>query len=117
MADEAIRRGDLFWVDWSPGRSSDQLGTRPALVIQNDGGNADAHYPNTVAVTRSTKGHSIPSHVEIGPSVGNGSRETSFVKCEQVQTVSKQRLSGTNRRLEGSDLVLVAAALRVTLVL
>ena len=31
-----IKRGEIYWVDWNPGRGSEQSGLRPALVIQND---------------------------------------------------------------------------------
>ena len=34
------RRGEIWDVNWSPGRGAEQQGTRPALVIQNDRGNA-----------------------------------------------------------------------------
>ena len=33
------RRGEIYWVDWDPGRGSEQTGRRPALIIQNDSGN------------------------------------------------------------------------------
>ena len=33
------RRGELYWIDWSPGRGTEIIGTRPALIIQNDIGN------------------------------------------------------------------------------
>jgi mRNA interferase MazF len=115
--DEPIQRGDLYWVDWSPGRGSEQIGTRPALVVQNDAANANTRYPNTVVVTISTKGHPVPSHVEIQPSVLNGLREPSFLKCEQLLTVSKQRLSSKIGCIAEIDLDRVATALRITLAL
>jgi mRNA interferase MazF len=31
-----IRKGSVYWVDVSPGKGSEQLGMRPALVIQSD---------------------------------------------------------------------------------
>ena len=34
-----IERGELYWVDWNPGRGSEQTGIRPTLIIQNDIGN------------------------------------------------------------------------------
>ncbi len=34
-----IKRGEIYWVDWSPGRGSEQSGVRPALVVLNDIGN------------------------------------------------------------------------------
>jgi len=41
-----IRRGEIYWVDWNPGRGSEQAGRRPVLIIQNDIGNK--HSPTTI---------------------------------------------------------------------
>ncbi|MGZ3625202.1 MAG: type II toxin-antitoxin system PemK/MazF family toxin, partial [Ktedonobacteraceae bacterium] len=41
------RRGEIWDVNWSPGRGAEQKGTRPALIIQNDRGNTSSSYPLT----------------------------------------------------------------------
>ena len=79
-------------MDWSPGRGSEQAGMRPALIIQTDAANRNPRYPNTIVLTVSTKGKAVPFHVPVNPSEGNGLQEKSFVKCEQILTVSKERL-------------------------
>ena len=56
MSHPAIRRGQIWLVDWSPGRGSEQLGKRPALIIQTDAANTNPRYPNTIVLTLSTKG-------------------------------------------------------------
>ncbi len=81
-------------VDFNPARGSEQAGVRPALVIQNDAGNASTRYPNTIVLAMSTKGKPVPFHVRLEPTKGNGLRETGFVKCEQVLTIAKARLRG-----------------------
>jgi mRNA interferase MazF len=88
------RRGEIWYVDFSPARGSEQAGKRPALVIQNDAGNTNPRYPNTIVLAMSTKGKQVPFHVRIDPARSNGLRETTFVKCEQILTVSKARLTG-----------------------
>ena len=45
------RRGDMWLVDFNPGRGSEQKGARPALVIQNDTGNIYAATTIVAAVT------------------------------------------------------------------
>src|SRR5579859_2704208 len=94
MSDETVlpRRGQLCWVDWNPARGSEQAGRRPALIVQNDPFNRNERYPNTVVVAISTSGRSIPTHVGLESSEENGLRERSYVKCEQVVTISKDRL-------------------------
>ena len=89
-----LTRGEIWLIDWSPGRGSEQLGRRPALVIQNDQGNHARAYPNTIVAAISTKGKPFRFHVPIKKSRQNGLKEDSFVKCEQLQTVSKERLIG-----------------------
>ncbi len=90
----APRRGEIWYVDFDPARGSEQGGKRPALVIQNDAGNASERYPNTIVLAMTTKGKEIPFHVLIPLGPGTGLRETSWVKCEQILTISKVRLVG-----------------------
>jgi mRNA interferase MazF len=88
------RRGEIWYVDFNPARGSEQAGKRPALVIQNGAGNASGRYPNTIVLAMSTRGKRVPFHVRIDPAKSNGLRETTFVKCEQILTIAKARLSG-----------------------
>jgi mRNA interferase MazF len=110
-----VRRGDIWLVDWSPGRGSEQSGIRPAVVIQTDAANLNPRYSNTIVVTVSTKGKRVPFHVLIEPSESSGLREKSFVKCEQVLTVSKERLGRRLGRLDENILTSVAVAIRKVL--
>lgn len=47
-----IRRGEIYWVDFSPGRGGEQSGMRPALIIQNDTGNKFS--PTTIVAACTT---------------------------------------------------------------
>lgn len=107
-----LRRGDLFWIDWSPGRGSEQLGRRPGLIVQTDAANRNENYPNTIVAAVSRSGRDVPSHVRVEPTPENGLRETSFVKCEQLQTISKERLADPIGRLTESEMHQVSVALR-----
>lgn len=62
-----VHRGDIWVVDWSPRRGSEQAGMRTALIIQTDAANRNPHYPNTVVLTISTKGKEVPFHVSVNP--------------------------------------------------
>jgi mRNA interferase MazF len=111
------QRGQIWIVDWSPGRGSEQLGKRPALVIQTDAANTNPRYPNTIVLTISTKGLPVTSHVAVRPSASNGLREVSYVKSEQVMTISKERLERLLGSLEPNNLEREAIALKQVLVL
>lgn len=88
-----MRREQIWLVDWSPGRGSEQLGRRPALVIQTVAANSNPRYPNTIVLTLSTKGLNVATHVCIEQDRSNGLKERSWVKCEQILTISKDRLT------------------------
>jgi len=88
-------RGEIWLIDFSPGRGSEQAGRRPALVVQNDAGNQSHRYPNTIVLAMTTRGKPIPFHVRIEPTEANGLDAISWVKCEQILTLSKSRLLGS----------------------
>ncbi|HOV79680.1 MAG TPA: type II toxin-antitoxin system PemK/MazF family toxin [Bacillota bacterium] len=85
-----IKRGEIYLIDWSPGRGSEQAGLRPALVLQNDIGNK--YSPTTiVAAVTTSSGKTYPFQVRIEPEECGLSRP-SKVLLEQILTVSKERL-------------------------
>ena len=115
MKPAEIRRGQIWLVDWSPGRGSEQLGTRPALIIQTDAANSNPRYPNTIVLTLSTKGLSVATHVPIEPDTINGLREKSWVKCEQVLTISKERLRQKWGHLSPVAMTKIEAAVKLAM--
>ena len=117
MTNSDIRRGQVWLVDWSPGRGSNQLGRRPALIIQTNAANTNPRYPNTIVLTVSTKGLVVATHVEIAPDARNGLRHTSWVKCEQNLTVPNDRLITLWGTLSAGDLDRVEIAVKTALAL
>ncbi len=107
-----ISRGDIWWVEWSPGRGSEQAGRRPALVVQTDTVNRSVRYNNVIVLAMTTQEHGVPTHVRIDPSPGNGLRAASFIMCEQVMTISKQRLEGRLGRASAADMQRTEVGLR-----
>src|SRR6266508_5211098 len=92
MTSLVISRGEIWWMDWSPSRGSEQAGHRPALVIQNNVGNANA--ATTIVAALTTRGRrGIPVLVPL-PRSGSGLPQDSFVNLSQIQTVDKARLLG-----------------------
>lgn len=96
-------RGEVWWVGLSPARGRGQGGRRPGLVVSVDEfnqGPADL----VVLVPLTTKRKGVPFHVEISPPEGGVDR-LSYVKCEDLRTVSKARLA---ERLGSVDVATVA---------
>ena len=109
------RRGEIWDVNWSPGRGAEQQGTRPALVIQNDRGNASASYPLTIVASMSRTERELPLHVRITPTSENGLTDSTDVKCEQVMTIEKSRLLRKRGSINNDELARVDHALRLSL--
>jgi mRNA interferase MazF len=85
-------RGEIWLIDWNPSRGSEQSGFRPSVVIQSDKGNCNPKFPNTVVVCISKSGKEIPFHIKLIPDNINKLTEISYIKGEQIMTISKERL-------------------------
>jgi mRNA interferase MazF len=109
------RRGEIWDVNWSPGRGAEQQGTRPALIIQNDRGNTSFSYPLTIVASMSRTERELPLHVRISPSPENGLTDYTDVKCEQVMTIEKSRLIRRRGAITPEEMLRVDQALRLSL--
>src|SRR5713226_2618647 len=109
------RRGEIWDVNWSPGRGAEQKGIRPALIIQNDRGNASLSYPLTIVASMSRTERELPLHVRITPSEENGLTDATDVKCEQLMTIEKSRLIRRRCSINSEELSRVDIALKLRL--
>ena len=82
-----------------PVMGSEQGGTRPVLIIQNDRGNRYAPTVIVVPLTTSTGKPPLPTHVRLRAGQG-GLTHSSTVLCEQVRTLEKTRLIRFMGRLD-----------------
>lgn len=109
------RRGEIWDVNWSPGRGAEQQGTRPALIVQNDRGNTSHTYPLTIVASMSRTERELPLHVRIAPTEENGLTDYTDVKCEQLMTIEKSRLLRRRGAISSEELSRVDIALRLSL--
>ena len=109
------QRGEIWFIDWSPSRGSEQSGIRPSLILQTEKGNLNDNYPNTIVLTVSTKGKQIPFHVKLKPNQKNGLSDTSYVKCEQILTISKDRLTKKIGRVSEKELKEIEKSVKLVL--
>lgn len=104
-------RGDVWLVDFNPTRGHEQSGQRPCLVISVNAFNyGPAELIIGIPITTKRKG--IISHVEIAPSEG-GLRQPSFIKCEDVRSLSKDRFTKYLGPVSKSTLRKVEDSLRI----
>lgn len=108
-----LSRGEIWLVDLNPVCGHEQAGRRPALVVSVDGFN---HGPAglVIVIPITTKDKGIPLHVGVFPPEG-GLNEQSFIKCEDVRSVAKERLVRCLGRVEEGTLAEVEDRLRILL--
>ena len=96
-------RGDIYYADMEPHIGSEQGGTRPVVVLQNDVGNRYAPTLIVATVTsRTEKKKYQPTHVLI---VHNTAFEKpSVVQLEQIFTIDKSRVQRFLGRLTQDEM-------------
>lgn len=111
MAEPA--RGEIWLVDLNPVRGHEQAGRRPGLVVSVDAFNrSPAELVVILPLTSWAKG--IPFHLEVRPPEG-GLQRPSYIKCEDIRPVSKERLSKHLGKVSRSTLEAVEDRLRILL--
>jgi len=89
MQGDEPKRGDIWLVNFNPGRGSEQRGIRPAVIIQNDVGNRYASTTIVAAITTTIKPY--PVTVKLGKGEG-GLNRASMINLAQILTIDKSRL-------------------------
>jgi mRNA interferase MazF len=107
------KRGEVWWVVLDPTRGREQAGRRPALVLSADVLNTSAAgIVSILPITSRDRG--IRSHVAMQPPEG-GLAVPSWVLCEQVRTISRERLLGRIGAVTPRTLDAVSDRVRVLL--
>lgn len=113
-----MRRGELRLVDLDPARGSEADKRRPAIVVSNDHANATAAALGrgvvTVVPITSNVTRVFPFQVRL-PAEMTGLQVDSKAQCEQVRSVSVERLGPILGRLPASIVGDVDDALRLHL--
>jgi mRNA interferase MazF len=108
-------RGEIWQVELDPVRGHEQGGRRPCLAVSADIFN---HGPAAMVIVLpiTRRDRRIPSQVSVLPPEG-GLADRSFIKCEDVRAVSKERIRQRLGMLSLGTLALVEDRLRILLVL
>lgn len=103
-----VKQGEIWWVSPTPKIGSEQRGTRPGLVVQNDF--ANGYLKTTIVALISSSGErNIPEIVRLGPA--DGLKEGSGADFSQLWTIDKERLFKKIGRIESIKWTLVEKAL------
>jgi len=84
------RRGEIWLVDFGNPVGREQSGRRPAVVVSADALN-DGPAGVVMVVPCTTTHRSLPSHIELDPQ-DSGLDAVSYAKCEDLKSVSEQRM-------------------------
>jgi mRNA interferase MazF len=109
-----IKRGDVLLVDLNPVVGSEQGGSRPVLVIQNDIGNKYSPTIIVAAITACVSKTGMPTHVLINQEIAGLTRD-SLVLTEQIRTIDKKRVIQKIGTLPADLMQLVDKALFISL--
>jgi mRNA interferase MazF len=106
-------RGEIWNGDLDPTRGREQAGKRPLLVVSTDGFNhGPAELVVVLPITSKDKG--IPWHFPIKAGEG-GLVRNSFVMCEAIRCVARERLVKRLGHVSPSTLNQVELRLRMLL--
>ena len=112
--DWIYKRGDVYWADLNPFFGSEQGGTRPVLVLQNDAGNFFS--PTLIVAPMSSqvdKRTDLPTHIVLEQV--RGLDGPSLIMLEQLKTIDKRRVRSYAGKLTKEQMAEVEAALTGTL--
>jgi mRNA interferase MazF len=101
-----VLRGDIFFANLGDTFGSEQSGTRPVLIIQNNIGNRWSPTVIVACVTSKTGKTEIPTHVRLGENL---------ILCEQIRTIDKDRLMNKVTTVSPMEMERVSRSLRISL--
>ena len=109
-----FQRGDIYFIRLGSGTGSEQSGTRPAVILQNDVGNAYSPTLIVAALTSKTdKKVTQATHCQ----VEEDGLKPSIVQAEQIFTIDKSRVLKFVGHLSPENMRRVDDAVKISLAL
>ncbi len=86
-----VRRGEVWLADLNPTRGSEQAGTRPVIIFQNNSINRFTSTFLTIPLTTNLRRASLPTCVLVRQGEGGLSKD-SVALCHQLRVLDGARL-------------------------
>ena len=110
-----IRKGSIYWIDFSPAKGSEPMGKRPGLVIQSNLLNdSRLNTVVVVAITSTLKFGELPGNVVLNKGEANLPKR-SVVNVTQIKTVDKRGLKEKIGSLSEARLAEVYEGIRLVM--
>jgi len=112
-----MRRGEVFWAELRPRSGSEQMGSRPVIIVSHDGFNQTPTWrsvivvPLTMSEAQARRG---PTAVPLAPGTG-GLKKGGVALCHQVTTLDRAKLTDRIGVLSATALARVEEGLRTAL--
>ena len=106
---QTFYRGDIYYIEPYQTEGSEQRAGRPAIIVSNDMNNNYSNVVEVVYLTTQPKSY-LPTHVKIR----SASRESTAL-CEQITSVSKERVADYFGEVMPEELKAINEALAVSL--
>lgn len=115
-----MRRGEIRVIDLDPTRGSEANKSRPAVVVSNDAANLTADRLGrgviTIVPVTSNVERVLPFQVLL-TAAHTGLRSDSKAQCEQIRSVSVERVGRRVGIVSGAEMNALDAAIRLHLAL
>jgi mRNA interferase MazF len=109
-----IRRGEIVLVELEPVKGSEQGGTRPALILQNDISNKFSPTTIIAPITSFIPNKEYPTDVIISKEDSRLNKD-SRILLNQVRTIDKRRIINKLSFLDSFNMSKVDIALKISL--
>lgn len=109
-----VARGEIYFAELNPVQGSEQGGTRPVLIIQNDTGNTYSPTTIVLAITSQMNKARLPTHVSVSH-LESGLNRDSVILAEQMRTIDKSRLKQKVAELQPQTMQKIENAMAVSI--
>lgn len=112
-----MRRGEVFWAELRPRSGSEQMGSRPVIIVSHDGFIQTPTWRSVIVVpltTSEAQARRGPTAISLAPGTG-GLKKGGVALCHQVTTLDRAKLTERIGVLPAPALARVEEGLRTAL--
>lgn len=109
-----VKRGEIWLATLDPVQGSEQAGTRPVIIFQENTLSKFTTTVITIPLTSNLRRASLPSCIQI-PSGEGGLNQESIALCHQIRVLDKTRLTKKLGQLEPDTIALLETTVLFTL--